>query len=232
MHTPISQASTFQSTRPLRGATCSAAPRCTSLMDFNPRAPCGARLAALRGDGIIKRISIHAPLAGRDRRLPQLPLSTIHFNPRAPCGARQYHSDTSGKLYQFQSTRPLRGATVVITHPVPFFNISIHAPLAGRDATHAGALMRGYPISIHAPLAGRDVGCVAQSVKDEAFQSTRPLRGATIAGDGMGNIDLFQSTRPLRGATKNRASWCGSLTFQSTRPLRGATPRRDDKIRR
>ena len=79
---------TFQSTRPVRGATskkpitelrcqisihapragrdCSDVARCSCQRDFNPRAPCGAR----RGQG-----------CSSSRR--------TYFNPRAPCGARQ-----------------------------------------------------------------------------------------------------------------------------------------------
>ena len=57
---------------------------------------------------------------------------------------------------KFQSTRPLRGATVT-----------------------ANADERVYGISIHAPLAGRDLAAVAGWIKKKIFQSTRPLRGAT-----------------------------------------------------
>ena len=81
----------------------------------------------------------------------------------------------------FQSTRPLRGATVLLEELRPELGISIHAPLAGRDAVpsysrSSRALfqstrpLRGATdlrpdarawvgISIHAPLAGRDRGC-------------------------------------------------------------------------
>ena len=56
---------------------------------FNPRAPCGARLAHIVGVVAAEKISTHAPLAGRDYR-PCRPLGTASdFNPRAPCGARQ-----------------------------------------------------------------------------------------------------------------------------------------------
>ena len=36
----------------------------------------------------IKRISIHAPLAGRDLEKILTRSAPIDFNPRAPCGAR------------------------------------------------------------------------------------------------------------------------------------------------
>ena len=84
-----------------------------------------------------------------------------------------------------------------------------------------------------------------------AFQSTRPIRGATFLHAGLEiAVRLFQSTRPIRGATAaGRCSgicpsnfnprapygarpWrpgCpgGCRRFQSTRPIRGAT---DSKI--
>ena len=61
----LSMPSTFQSTRPMRGATSRRSVRRCSCRCFNPRAPCGARRRVLRG-------------SSRQRR----------FNPRAPCGAR------------------------------------------------------------------------------------------------------------------------------------------------
>ena len=102
--------STFQSTRPLRGATSASAQPWMCPRYFNPRAPCGARRFSpvsasvstafqstrpLRGatdDGadVWRKlgISIHAPLAGRDRACYRGGLVVRDFNPRAPCGAR------------------------------------------------------------------------------------------------------------------------------------------------
>ena len=55
----------------------------------------------------------------------------------------------------FQSTRPMRGATLSL--PAFAFDdmISIHAPHAGRDEVEGYNLFCTY-ISIHAPHAGRD----------------------------------------------------------------------------
>ena len=63
------------------------------------------------------RISIHAPHAGRDKfqKTPICPLT--HFNPRAPCGARLIISFKKGCSFRFQSTRPMRGATLPIWFP-------------------------------------------------------------------------------------------------------------------
>ena len=35
----------------------------------------------------------------------------VYFNPRAPCGARHQLTSEERSYYQFQSSRPVRGAT-------------------------------------------------------------------------------------------------------------------------
>ena len=80
-----------------------------------------------------------------------------------------------------------------------------------------------YTISIHAPLAGRDLRFSGLIVFSQPFQSTRPLRGATMSADKQTATAAFQSTRPLRGATVCSIIPVLVMVFQSTRPLRGAT---------
>ena len=58
--------------------------------DFNPRSPYGERLAAMGARQLYRRISIHAPLTGSDLR----------------------DFDLAAALAEFQSTLPLRGATL------------------------------------------------------------------------------------------------------------------------
>ena len=58
--------------------------------------------------------------------------------------------------FKFQSTRPSRGATVNAIKALQAANISIHAPIAGRDAVFMRQVQPNFIISIHAPLAGRD----------------------------------------------------------------------------
>ena len=78
--------------------------------------------------------------------------------------------------------------------------ISIHAPLAGCDCVLL--FVRFFRcISIHAPLAGCDWLAMGGGGENARFQSTHPLRGATLSDFG-DNLDrAFQSTHPLRGAT-------------------------------
>ena len=126
---------------------------------FNPRAPCGARQAPCRWLPSAFRISIHAPLAGRDAgaladravhrdfnprapcgarrsaRGPQCP-PCCNFNPRAPCGARRWSLSSRSSADRFQSTRPLRGATsadALLTCARRYFNP--RAPCGARQQT-------------------------------------------------------------------------------------------------
>ena len=130
----------FQSTRPMRGATVIYV--CRSMCGvtyFNPRAPCGAR--------------------------PPWTLTTPciapYFNPRAPCGAR------------------LEGR-VSIKHQA--WNISIHAPHAGRDNTLLSEMKRN----------------------KEGFQSTRPMRGATILSRTIGKILVISIHAPHAGRDRGQ----------------------------
>ena len=81
---------------------------------------------------------------------------TAYFNPRSPRGERPIVSDQL----------------------INDSYISIHAPLAGSDAT-ADLVCGVESISIHAPLAGSDPACTLNSHSPHEFQSTLPSRGAT-----------------------------------------------------
>ena len=192
----------FQSTRPMRGATGKASRSTGIASNFNPRAPCGARPSPRAARAASQRISIHAPHAGRDATPIPLSMSAYtfqstrpmrgatsssyrrrghgsDFNPRAPCGARLARPPGGGGGEIFQSTRPMRGATGGIPPALCRDDISIHAPHAGRDSPPASLVSTGQRISIHAPHAGRDRRRERRERPHNAFQSTRPMRGAT-----------------------------------------------------
>ena len=147
------------------------------------------------------------------------------FNPRAPYGARP-SKDTTGKIQiKFQSTRPIRGATLrnkslsygaknfnprapygarpsAVSRLSPVSRISIHAPHTGRDRKTAQKITDMRRISIHAPHTGRDSVSGLMYTDSGTFQSTRPIRGATpTTTREMPRTSGFQSTRPIRGAT-------------------------------
>ncbi len=130
-----------------------------------------------------ERVSIHAPRAGRDKFYGVGIYRGKSFNPRAPCGARRNNNDRQDNAEAFQSTRPVRGATLWNAGTWQRLHVSIHAPRAGRDvavpttigsgtlfqstrpvrgATKRGRLyLHRYRVSIHAPRAGRDLIMVA-----------------------------------------------------------------------
>ena len=191
----------FQPTRPLRGATISPRSPAVRTMNFNPRAPCGARRmyqdrsdnngqisthAPLAGrdvdlvvaGGQTEGISTHAPLAGRDIEVQEQHAPNQYFNPRAPCGARLNNlAVTVEKLY-FNPRAPCgaRRAHVAAFRPDAAFQPT--RPLRG--ATQILRAAHGEEsISTHAPLAGRDTASGDSISPKIKFQPTRPLRGAT-----------------------------------------------------
>ena len=125
-------------------------------MCFNPRAPCGARL-----------FNFHYK-----------PPPTC-FNPRAPCGARHARPPALRSKAEFQSTRPVWGATKRIEKIFPILIVSIHAPRVGRDK-EIQKYNPSLDVSIHAPRVGRDNLPAALRMMHTMFQSTRPVWGATL----------------------------------------------------
>ena len=168
-------------------------------MNFNPRAPCGAR-----------------PAADTDF------LSPRNFNPRAPCGARQCSGHQRPVTFLFQPTRPLRGATGFGLWERYCAHISTHAPLAGRDSRQRDPLFLPCIFQPTRPLRGATV-LTKTPYGIILFQPTRPLRGATAGIAKSTTEQAFQPTRPLRGATWMISRKKPKSKFQPTRPLRGAT---------
>ena len=174
---------------------------CLRIEDFNPRSPCGERPAALSG--------------GKGQRL--------HFNPRSPCGERLFPHTQSPSQCPFQSTLPVRGATVGsdITDFVAV--ISIHAPRAGSDDIPEGYVLVEDKFQSTLPVRGATFDGMEMNLCCNIFQSTLPVRGATRKPTSRRRRRVFQSTLPVRGATKTgRAAYMG-VKFQSTLPVRGAT---------
>ena len=152
--------------------------------NFNPRAPCGARLAANLGTIEMLYISTHAPLAGRDRpECPQGRCRRSYFNPRAPCGARPAAPGAEPPLH----------------------HISTHAPLAGRDMDDV-VVIAPNKISTHAPLAGRDRPALHARRDLQYFNPRAPCGARPTPPSSGGRSSAFQPTRPLRGATAGNSS--------------------------
>ena len=190
---------------------------------FNPRTPCGVRQNILAVNRAIYKfqtthplrgatpaadtytkvtlISIHAPLAGCDQRLNRSLIIAINFNPRTPCGVRRRAQEAARLVIQFQSTHPLRGATMLRNLDPEWRDISIHAPLAGCDIVDHAHNVANF-ISIHAPLAGCDIRAEVAMARNDHFNPRTPCGVRLISIYLNFIIGKFQSTHPLRGATR------------------------------
>ena len=165
----------FQSTHPLRGATGQISTKAARSANFNPRTPCGVRLTAV-------------------------PKTTVldNFNPRTPCGVRPIEAGRDVSIISFQSTHPLRGATLYIASVFPQLTISIHAPLAGCDRCGSQQGHGRDHFNPRTPCGVRPVS-TSSTVGAPIFQSTHPLRGATKVVVVVVGIDGISIHAPLAG---------------------------------
>ena len=190
---------------------------------FNPRSPCGERRPCNgTGKNCLWNFNPRSP-CGERRYNTGAYGRAINFNPRSPCGERPAAMQKELRDMEFQSTLPMRGATMVSTRLPPNNKISIHAPHAGSDIS--GPLPPSTPSNFNprSPCGERQ-GRRVQEPTGWQFQSTLPMRGATKTTNnadrtadfnprspcgerrGPGNLEApgreFQSTLPMRGATK------------------------------
>ena len=190
----------FQSTRPLRGAT-DGQEVLTMEQSISIHAPLAGRDGGGSNGPHKKKISIHAPLAGRDGREQRHDPQVAHFNPRAPCGARPRCAAVGTRSFRFQSTRPLRGATVTITptrhvraafqstrplrgatsvgvrviRPRNYFNP--RAPCGARQNTAGITAMHEWNFNPRAPCGARPQGCCDKGVSRFYISIHAPLAG-------------------------------------------------------
>ena len=176
--TTLSCRRTFQSTHPLRGATTLiVSPHI--LPEFQSTHPLrGATLRQLR---FLPRvpISIHAPLAGCDR--PQLDDSDDQndFNPRTHCGVRLMKMMPSAGIIANFNPRTHCGVRLPdrsFLRILSYFNPRTHCGVRLPRSARAGGL-RYFNPRTHCGVRPRTS---TRSTKTNLFQSTHPLRGATV----------------------------------------------------
>ena len=97
-------------------------------------------------------------------------------------------------INEFQSTRPMRGATTI-----------------------GPARRREREISIHAPHAGRDADVIVICWKLTVFQSTRPMRGATEASCLIASLITISIHAPHAGRDAGRFG-IGVALFEDFNP--------------
>ena len=132
--------------------------------------------------------------------------------------------------------------------------ISIRAPRAGCDFLRLQDIARAL-ISIHAPRVGRDCIPLNPAEQPENFNPRAPCGARPSARSKKSLLRAFQSTRPVWGATvlrgtrpispsrisihaprvgrdrRQRTRWSRPSIFQSTRPVWGATAIRGARAR-
>ena len=146
---------TFQSTLPMRGATCRSSVQ-TPSFEFQSTLPMRGATLELFPRRVLSTISIHTPHAGSDRRTQLGRHVGGHFNPHSPCGERH----DNGQLYH-----------------VDFF-ISIHTPHAGSDLYQPLWRDGRAHFNPHSPCGERPT-IFLTIAPNPRFQSTLPMRGAT-----------------------------------------------------
>ncbi len=146
---------------------------------FNPRTPYGVRLGRWGILYFVVHISIHAPHTECDMHLLArwwTLLISIHA-PHTECDSRAFCSSSGDS--GFQSTHPIRSATL-----------------------KAPSVQTSNLISIHAPHTECDLSLAINSYYFRDFNPRTPY-GVRHGPLGMVNdIFLFQSTHPIRSATQ------------------------------
>ena len=192
----------FQSTHPVRGATCIPLPILMTGMDFNPRTPCGVRptITAVRNEtfkfqsthpvrGATRAcarlprrwsISIHAPRAGCDTGSSSAARRRKHFNPRTPCGVRPVVSVPGSVEDDFNPRTPcgVRRSWCAKGHFSRHFNP-------------------------RTPCGVRPSDC-ATSSRSRLFQSTHPVRGATVTRSAPAPRTIYFNPRTPCGVRRFR----------------------------
>ena len=79
--------------------------------DFNPRTPCGVRHHQAAGFDTFYNFNPRTPCGVRPLR-HNIHYKDTDFNPRTPCGVRPGRGAGREDHPGFQSTHPLRGATI------------------------------------------------------------------------------------------------------------------------
>ena len=213
----------FQSTRPVWGATLTEMPAIDTAVFQSTRPVWGATIP-IHSCRVWDIISIHAPRVGRDFARGLFAPRIEYFNPRAPCGARPRPSADCSLRAIFQSTRPVWGAT--LSQPSscqPNSDFNPRAPCGARQFECAQFRIFDI-ISIHAPRVGRD-GWWCDALQRSAISIHAPRVGRDSGSSTSSTGESgFQSTRPVWGATVcQRMIDAAGGGFQSTRPVWGAT---------
>ena len=192
---------------------------------FYPRHPRGWRPSrrAFKTSNVL--VSIHATLAGGDRRTSLCPCRAFCVSIHATLagGDRAVHIGQKRSL-QFLSTPPSRVATPLGAHKKKFLNLFLSTPPSRVATSEQIAPSSARCVSIHATLAGGDPTTPKPDQTPPPFLSTPPSRVATLLFCIVGIKSGCFYPRHPRGWRPIACCWLsGYSVFLSTPPSRVAT---------
>ena len=172
-------------------------------LDFNPRAPRGARRQRHLERHQLWLISIHVPREGHDRDEFQRMLRDA----------------------EFQSTCPARGTTHKFGHlDDGKEDISIHVPREGHDSTLGRCFSRLALFQSTCPARGTTILSLQKFYPGFTYFNPRAPRGARrLPSEQIAQNAHFNPRAPRGARPKNAMGAVMSPAFQSTCPARGTT---------
>ena len=214
-------------------------------VDFNPRSPCGERLAALQRPGTSSAISIHAPRVGSDR-LERCAVDTLSISIHAPRVGSDLGNGALGATQVGISIHAHRVGSdpAIIIVPIPPPNFNPRSPCGERRITacRMGATSHFNPRSPcgERPLtSGRPATLVNFNPRSPCgerrfrqgehkaclhdFNPRSPCGERRLLHPRSEPSGTFQSTLPVWGATYKPEFQWSEFKFQSTLPVWGAT---------
>ena len=191
---------------------------------FNSRTPCGVRLDLTNVSYWTAEVSIHAPRAGCDCRLPRWRRYRACFNSRTPCGVRLGTLDRLSAEWIVSIHAPRAGCDLnPFERPgaKPCFNSRTPCGVRRNLTLRHLADTRGFnsrtpcgvrlisctlrairlSVSIHAPRAGCDSRSAPSCGMSRSFNSRTPCGVRLLGNFWHQKTHLFQFTHPVRGAT-------------------------------
>ena len=189
----------FQSTHPMRGATC-----------------------LFRGICMFDLFQSTHPMRGATCQMhPGVVLDV--FQSTHPMRGATLLWRSSQNLCSFQSTHPMRGATAIRPHdPQARCTFQSTHPMRGATAVRLGGLA-GRAISIHAPHAGCDYFRRLARGADSDFNPRTPCGVRRFLTSSTPRIPYFNPRTPCGVRRQLLSVSSPHIGFQSTHPMRGAT---------
>ena len=190
--------------------------------NFNPRSPCGERLAVMPVPFSHFVFQPALPVWGATRERGT-EMATMKFQPALPVWGATSMYPLVSSCGLFQPALPVWGATRAARCLARCTTISTRAPRVGSDLDAVRGVVHGV-ISTRAPRVGSDVGTAVLSSVVKNFNPRSPCGERRRFVNGHVDMVVFQPALPVWGATTNSNNTANTdLQFQPALPVWGAT---------